>query len=72
MGFVYYGNCNFAIDEGIFAYAKHHAVLGGKYNMNNPYKLGNALLRDIEDRWNKGKFGKEMKIVTTEMKTILE
>jgi stage V sporulation protein R len=53
-------SCNFAGDEGIFDYAKHHAgVLGGKYNMNNPYKLGNTLLRDIEDRWNKGKFGKE-------------
>jgi stage V sporulation protein R len=52
--------CNFAGDDGIFDYAKHHAgVLGGKYNMNNPYKLGNTLLRDIEDRWNKGKFGKE-------------
>ena len=25
----------------------------------NPYKLGVALFRDIEDRWNKGKFGKE-------------
>ena len=53
-------SCNFAGDEGIFDYAKHHAgVLGGKYNMNNPYKLGNTLLRDIEDRWNKGRYGKE-------------
>lgn len=25
----------------------------------NPYKLGLELFRDIEDRWNKGKFGKE-------------
>ena len=25
----------------------------------NPYKLGIELYRDIEDRWNKGKFGKE-------------
>jgi stage V sporulation protein R len=25
----------------------------------NPYKLGVALYRDIEERWNKGKFGKE-------------
>jgi stage V sporulation protein R len=25
----------------------------------NPYKLGVALYRDIEDRWNKGRFGKE-------------
>ena len=25
----------------------------------NPYKLGIELFRDIEDRWNKGRFGKE-------------
>ncbi|MFU8803714.1 MAG: SpoVR family protein [Bradymonadaceae bacterium] len=25
----------------------------------NPYKLGVALFRDIEDRWNRGRFGKE-------------
>ena len=25
----------------------------------NPYKLGVELLRNIEDRWNKGQFGKE-------------
>src|SRR5436853_7890021 len=25
----------------------------------NPYKSGVELFRDIEDRWNKGKFGKE-------------
>lgn len=25
----------------------------------NPYKLGVALYRDIEDRWNRGKFGKD-------------
>jgi stage V sporulation protein R len=25
----------------------------------NPYKLGVELFRDIEDRWNKGRFGKE-------------
>jgi stage V sporulation protein R len=25
----------------------------------NPYKIGLELFRDIEDRWNKGKFGKE-------------
>jgi len=52
--------CGFAGDDGIFDYAKHHAgVLGGKYNMSNPYKLGNALFNDIKDRWDKGKFGKE-------------
>ena len=25
----------------------------------NPYKLGIELFRDIEDRWNKGRFGKD-------------
>lgn len=52
--------CGFAGDDGIFDYAKHHAgVLGGKYNMSNPYKLGNALFNDIKDRWDKGQFGKD-------------
>ncbi len=46
-------------DAGIIAYAKHKMmVLGGKYSQN-PYKLGFELLMDIEDRWNKGKFGPE-------------
>jgi len=46
-------------DDGIIEYAKHKmSVLGGKYSMN-PYKLGFYLLLDIEERWNKGKFGKE-------------
>jgi stage V sporulation protein R len=41
-------------------YADHHsgtmAVSRGRIN---PYKLGIELLRDIEHRWNTGKFGKE-------------
>jgi stage V sporulation protein R len=41
-------------------YADHHAgtmaVQPGKLN---PYKLGLELWRDIEDRWNRGRFGKE-------------
>lgn len=32
------------------------ATSGGRLN---PYKLGVELLRDIEDRWNKGQFGKD-------------
>ena len=48
-----------AKDDGIFEYAAHKAgVLGGKTSMN-PYKLGYLLLTDIEERWNKGQFGKE-------------
>ena len=46
-------------DCGIWHYAKHKMmVLGGKYSQN-PYKLGFELLLNIEDRWNKGKFGRE-------------
>lgn len=48
-----------AKDAGIVEYAVHKAgVLGGKTSMN-PYKLGYTLLCDIEERWNKGKFGRE-------------
>jgi stage V sporulation protein R len=46
-------------DAGIWEYAKHKMlVLGGQWSQN-PYKLGYELLLDIEDRWNKGKFGQE-------------
>lgn len=46
-------------DQGIIEYAQHKmSVLGGKYSMN-PYKLGFSLLLDIEERWNKGRFGRE-------------
>lgn len=46
-------------DMGIWEYAEHKMhVLGGKYSQN-PYKLGFELFLDIEDRWNKGKFGQE-------------
>lgn len=46
-------------DAGIFEYAKHKmGVLGGKYS-TNPYKLGYCLMLDIEERWNKGRFGTE-------------
>lgn len=41
-------------------YADHHSgTLATSPGRLNPYKLGIELLRDIEDRWNKGKFGKE-------------
>jgi stage V sporulation protein R len=48
-----------AEDAGIIDYCRHKAqVLGGKYSMN-PYSLGFKLLTEIEDRWNKGKFGSD-------------
>jgi stage V sporulation protein R len=47
-------------DAEVIDYADHHsgtvATGGGRLN---PYKLGVELFRDIEERWNKGKFGKE-------------
>lgn len=44
----------------VIDYADHHS---GTVHMPpggfNPYKIGIELFRDIEDRWNKGKFGKD-------------
>ncbi|MEX0936284.1 MAG: SpoVR family protein [Pirellulales bacterium] len=41
-------------------YCDHHAgTMASSPTQLNPYKLGIELLRDIEDRWNKGRFGKE-------------
>ncbi|MBI4404767.1 MAG: SpoVR family protein [Deltaproteobacteria bacterium] len=47
-------------DSEVIDYADHHSgTLGSRPGQLNPYKLGIELYRDIEDRWNKGKFGKE-------------
>jgi stage V sporulation protein R len=47
-------------DAELIDYADHHSgTLGTRPGVVNPYKLGLELFRDIEDRWNKGKFGKE-------------
>lgn len=43
----------------IWEYADHKAKVLGGINSQNPYKLGFELFLDIEDRWNKGKFGAE-------------
>jgi len=46
-------------DAEVIDYADHHAgTLGTRPGVLNPYKLGIELFRWIEDRWNKGKFGK--------------
>src|ERR1700726_4399580 len=51
---------HFVDAKEIIDYADHHS---GTVHMPpgnfNPYKIGIELFRDIEDRWNKGKFGKE-------------
>ena len=47
-------------DADFIDYADHHSgTMATSRNRLNPYKLGIELLRDIEDRWNKGKFGPE-------------
>jgi stage V sporulation protein R len=38
---------------------KHSGVVQMNPQSLNPYKLGLELYRDIEDRWNRGRFGKE-------------
>lgn len=44
----------------IIHYCDHHSgTLASSPSRLNPYKLGIELFRDIEDRWNKGRFGKE-------------
>jgi len=51
---------HFVEAKEVIDYADHHS---GTVHMPpgnfNPYKIGIELFRDIEDRWNKGKFGKE-------------
>jgi stage V sporulation protein R len=51
---------HFVEAKEIIDYADHHS---GTVHMPpggfNPYKIGIELFRDIEDRWNKGRFGKE-------------
>lgn len=44
----------------IIDYADHHAGVMAMSRQNiNPYKIGIELYRDIEYRWNTGRFGKE-------------
>ena len=47
-------------DSELVDYASHYAgVVASQPGRLNPYKLGVELLRDIEDRWDKGRFGKD-------------
>jgi stage V sporulation protein R len=44
----------------IIDYADHNAgVLATAPGQFNPYKVGIELLRDVEERWDKGRFGRE-------------
>jgi stage V sporulation protein R len=47
-------------DSELIDYADHHSgTVATQSSRLNPYKVGLELFKDIEDRWNKGKFGKE-------------
>jgi stage V sporulation protein R len=47
-------------DSEIVDYADHHSgTVSMRPGSLNPYKIGIELYRDIEDRWNRGRFGKE-------------
>ncbi|MBI4614665.1 MAG: SpoVR family protein [Planctomycetes bacterium] len=47
-------------DSEVIDYADHHSgTMGAQPGTLNPYKVGLELLRDIEERWNTGRFGKE-------------
>jgi len=47
-------------DSEVIDFADHHSgTMASSPGQINPYKLGIELYRDIEERWNKGKFGKE-------------
>ena len=47
-------------DHELITYCDHHSgTLATSPGRLNPYKVGVELFRDIEERWNKGRFGKE-------------
>ena len=47
-------------DEDVVDYAEHHSgTVAAHPGRINPYRLGLALLNDIERRWDKGQFGKD-------------
>lgn len=50
-------------DSEVVDYADHHAgtVAMGPQSYN-PYKVGLELFREIEERWNKGRFGREWEL----------
>ncbi len=47
-------------DSEVVDYADHHSgTVATSPQSYNPYKVGIELFREIEDRWNKGQFGRE-------------
>ncbi|EKD50318.1 MAG: hypothetical protein ACD_62C00578G0002 [uncultured bacterium] len=48
------------LDSELIDFADHHSgTMAMSAQSLNPYKIGIELIRNIEDRWNKGQFGKE-------------
>ncbi len=51
---------NLLHSKEVVDYAEHHSgTVANHPGRLNPYRIGYLLFQDIEDRWNKGKFGKE-------------
>lgn len=47
-------------DDEVIDYADHHSGTVAQHpGRLNPYKIGLELFRDIEDRWNRGRHGKD-------------
>lgn len=50
-------------DSEIIDFADHHSgTMAMQPNGFNPYKIGIELMRNIEERWNKGQFGREWEL----------
>jgi stage V sporulation protein R len=64
-GWASYWHSTILIRDGVTAadiinYADHHSgTMASSPTQLNPYKVGIELFRDIEDRWNRGAFGRE-------------
>jgi len=50
-------------DSEVIDYADHHSgTVAMSPQSYNPYKVGIELFRDIEERWNKGQFGRDWEL----------
>lgn len=64
-GWASYWHSTIMINDAVTAvdiinYADHHSgTMASSPTQLNPYKVGIELFRDIEDRWNRGAFGRE-------------
>jgi stage V sporulation protein R len=64
-GWASYWHSTIMIRDGVTSadivnYADHHSgTMASSPTQLNPYKVGIELFRDIEDRWNRGAFGRE-------------